>query len=397
MLTSDLVRSKVHGQYIKLRYVEETDAILLKTSKTIIDMFNYHINKSRGELEHCFNEAFEQSSINFTCKGFFRLLEDRSVFNSEAKEDPIVIREKLFLLSAQKRSEGTFDRKEILAEIATSLDLSSEEVEQCLFSDLKDNHRLVAFEEISSEKLLKRYNTSLAQATLLKATKLEIKIKEKNHLRYRQLFRAIKFRQLLYIISGNAQEGFSITLDGPISLFRSSQKYSLQMALFLPALLLCDNWQLKAKIMWKKRAEKIFNLDHKKKLHSHYSDTGMYFPPEMEVFAKRFMSIKSDWTISTECDFFEIESQQICIPDYIFTHTITQKKIYLEIFGFWRKSALEKRLQLINQQEKVIIAISDKMNVDEKATMDEHSHIYYYKSVLIPKEVIKKLEHLKGI
>jgi len=38
-------------------------------------------------------------------------------------------------------------------------------------------------------------------------------------------------------------------LDGPASLFSQSQKYGIRMANFLPALPLCDRWEMAATIL----------------------------------------------------------------------------------------------------------------------------------------------------
>ncbi|WP_372365926.1 DUF790 family protein [Candidatus Uabimicrobium sp. HlEnr_7] len=393
MLTSHLVRAKVRGQYMKLSYIKETDSSLLGVASTLINIYNYHQNKTKGELQNCFDDSFGQSSNNLITKGLFKLLEDRCQFEFYGKENPVELRQKLFVLASQKHQEGCFVRSEVIDEVVTSTNLPNENIRQLLFSDLKDNHVMVDFSDISSHNLLKRYNTALAQAILLKASKLEITIKDKERLRYRQLFRAIKFRQLLYAISGSAKNGFKIVLDGPINIFRSSQKYGLQMALFFPALLLCDRWQLRAEVEWKKQT-KIFRVDHKQNLHSHYPDTGMYFPEEMKVFVKRFSALASDWNISSHPDFLEMDSQQICIPDYVFTHKQKDISVYLEIFGFWRKSALEKRLQTNMHGKNIILAVSEKLNVSEKAALHMHESIYYYKSVLIPRAVLKMLNTL---
>ena len=393
MLTSHLVRTKVHGQYIKPSYIKETDSSLLNTAATLIDIYNHHRGKTKGELYGCFEECFGQSSNNIVNRGLYKILEDRCEFEFLAEQDPIALREKLFVLASQKHQSGHFVREEIVSQVVNEFKLPSENFDKLIFSDLKDNHVMIDFAEISAENLLRRYNTSLAQAILLKAHSLEITIKDKDPLRYRQLFRTIKFRQLLYTISGGVKSGFKIVLDGPMNLFRSSQKYGLQMALFFPALLLCDRWQLRAEVSWKKKT-KIFRVDHKQNLYSHYPDTGMYIPEEVKIFLERFSALESEWEISSHPDYIEMESQQICIPDYVFTHKTKGIVVYLEIFGFWRKSALHKRLQMDMHGKNILLAVSEKLDVGEKAELHNSKRVYYYKSVLIPKAVLEMLNTL---
>ncbi|BBM87012.1 DUF790 family protein [Candidatus Uabimicrobium amorphum] len=393
MLTSHLVRTKVHGQYIKPSYIKEADSSLLNTAVTLIDMYNHHRGKTKGELNSCFEECFGQSSNNIVNRGLYKILEDRCEFEFLAEQDPIALREQLFVLASQKHQSGCFVREEIISQVTEHLDLPSENFDKLIFSDLKDNHVMIDFAEISAENLLRRYNTALAQAVLLKADNLEITIKDKDPRRYRQLFRAIKFRQLLYTINGNVKNGFKIVLDGPMNLFRSSQKYGLQMALFFPALLLCDRWQLRTQVAWKKKT-KIFRVDHKQNLYSHYPDTGMFIPEEVKIFLERFSALQSEWDISSHPDYIEMESQQICIPDYVFTHKTKGIVVYLEIFGFWRKSALQKRLQMDMQEKNILLAVSEKLDVGEKAESHNSRYVYNYKTVLIPKAILEMLNSL---
>ena len=45
-------------------------------------------------------------------------------------------------------------------------------------------------------------------------------------------------------------EGYTFTIDGPLSLFTATNKYGLQIALFLPALLHCHDFRLDAELRW---------------------------------------------------------------------------------------------------------------------------------------------------
>ena len=49
-------------------------------------------------------------------------------------------------------------------------------------------------------------------------------------------------------IEGDADTGFTITIDGPTSLFKPSTRYGLAIAKLLPALLHVSKWSLKAKL-----------------------------------------------------------------------------------------------------------------------------------------------------
>ena len=74
----------------------------------------------------------------------------------------------------------------------------------------------------------------------------------------------------MHVINGNHADGYQITLDGPVSMFRLSQKYGIRMALFLPVLLQCDRWWMDAKVIMRGDAYYHFKLTDACELRSHY-------------------------------------------------------------------------------------------------------------------------------
>ena len=61
------------------------------------------------------------------------------------------------------------------------------------------------------------------------------------------VLRLVKFYRLLCEVETVAEGVYKLRLDGPLSLFLSTQKYGLQLALFLPAILLCKDFDLQAR------------------------------------------------------------------------------------------------------------------------------------------------------
>ena len=85
---------------------------------------------------------------------------------------------------------------------------------------------------------------------LLRSTGVTVQVYGETPARYRQLFRAIKFHRLICEIQPSGPEAYTLRLDGPLSLFSATQKYGLQLALFLPALLQCKRFELTATVRW---------------------------------------------------------------------------------------------------------------------------------------------------
>src|SRR5690606_29410133 len=100
------------------------------------------------------------------------------------------------------------------------------------------------------------------QAVLLRSVLVRAEVRGEKPARYRQLFRWLKFHRLLYRVEGTMAEGYAFQIDGPLSLFSATNKYGLQMALFLPALLLCRDYRLDAELRWGPRREpRTFHLE----------------------------------------------------------------------------------------------------------------------------------------
>ncbi|SNQ61068.1 hypothetical protein MNV_2290009 [Candidatus Methanoperedens nitroreducens] len=68
---------------------------------------------------------------------------------------------------------------------------------------------------------------------------------------YQDIFWKIKRLGLMYLI----QDG-KIIIDGPVSIFKMTEKYGTALAKLLPTIMKCSKWNLKASIMKKNNAGK---------------------------------------------------------------------------------------------------------------------------------------------
>ena len=250
MLTSDLLRARLHKGELRLGYLDSSDRTLREQATQLIAMFVAHVGQNRGTLDDALTELLGENTDYLLHRGLAKLLEDRAEFDTDSKVPPVTLRRRVFESSAAvhpvAREQGdrlhTVTRSAVLQQIAAEFSITVEQVERGLYADLKREQRLMSFESIEPTALLDRYNLALAQAVLYRATALQIEINEKDPQRVRQLFRFVKFFRLLCNIQRSASGGYLLTLDGPTSLFQQSTKYGLQLAEFLPALLLCDGW-----------------------------------------------------------------------------------------------------------------------------------------------------------
>ena len=169
------------------------------------------------------------------------------------------------------------------------------------------------------------------------------------------------------------KDGYILHIDGPLSLFSATNKYGLQMALFLPALLLCGDFRLDAELRWgPKRDPRTFHLDANDGLVSHYADTGTYVPAELIAFVDRFRQVAPAWELSEATDVLELGREGVWVPDYKFVHKATGVDVHVEVVGFWKRSSLDRLLRLLPDHgpSRYILAISEKFKVGEGA-LDE--------------------------
>ena len=176
-----------------------------------------------------------------------------------------------------------------------------------LFADLRDENRLLRFEDITAQRLIDRYNVALAQAVLLRSVLVRAEVRNEKPARYRQLFRRLKFHRLLYRVEGGMRDGYVFHIDGPLSLFSATTKYGLQVAWFLPALLHCEDFRLDAELRWgPKREPRAFHLESSDGLISHQADSGTYAPAELAAFVERFRQVAPDWELGESTDVLEL-------------------------------------------------------------------------------------------
>ncbi len=400
MLTSNLLRAKVWKGEIRPEYIVADDPELLGLAETLIESFEQHIGKPRHELETELKELLGTGTEFLLQRGLAKLLWDRCEFESPTAIDPLVLRQAVFAIAAKSRltNAGQINSENIYQELASQLELAEPiDIQQVLYADLKEEQHLTAFKKVKPDWLLKRYNVALAQAVLFRASELKVRVANQTVAVYRELFRRIKFFQLMYQVRGNSEVGYELELDGPMSLFKSCQKYGLQMANFLPTLLHCTEWSLNATVLWgKARVPKPFSLSHETGLEPYAWLTGQWQPEEMQFLKQRFDKVSTDWLLTEEPELFDLGGQGVLVPDYVFVHKPTGRRVLMEIFGYWRKGGLAKRLELLKEHgpQNVLLAVSEELHVDEERAGELPQEVYTYRTIPNAREVVERLDRM---
>ncbi len=403
MLTADLVQARVYRQQVRPRYIDTADEGNLALASELIDVFSAHEGRPRHELDRELKELLGTGTEFLLHRALAKLLLDRSAFDTEAEVEPMELRREVFEAAAAAYGKVHhesdphtfhFDRTSVLAQVAGRRELEASELERGLYADLKDEQILKRWKPCRPGWLLERYNVALAQGVLFKAAELEIRIDGGDVRQHRELFRKIKFFQLMHRVEGDGSTGYRIRLDGPMSVFKSSGRYGLQMAAFLPALLHFDRWSLKGRLLWgKKRRPLSFRLSPADGLKPYTRRTGQWQPDELTWLPEQFAKLDSEWQISTDAELVDLGGRGVLVPDYLFEHA-SGLRVFMEVFGFWNKGAIASRLELLRRHgpENLILALSKQLAAGREGLDELPGEVFVFRAAPIARKVLKLLE-----
>jgi len=402
MLTADLVRATRRGGQL---HVTPLGGKQRKRAEELAESYLGLTLANAGSAHHELKAAWTAVDVASNeaklAAGLLKLIEDACEFESESSIDPRTLRSELFTRSAEARRQQTeenpFVRERVLSEAGEPHGLGPEQVEQALYSDLKSQHRLLKTPELSALELLERYDLAQLQAVLLRAVKVDARVLCSAPEGYRELFRKLKFRRLLFRVQPEAAGGYHIEIDGPFSLFDSVTKYGLQLALTLPVLLAAQSLELEAKLRWGKAKTPLNFLLSRKTPHPEHEGRAR-LPDEVEALLEAFGAVRDGWKAEPAERILNLPGVGLCIPDIRFTHR-TGAVIFLEVLGYWSRDAVWQRVELVQKGlgEKLLFAASQRLRVSE-AVLEDHPSgaLYVYKGTLSAKAILERLERLRG-
>lgn len=472
MLTLQLLRVRTrNGAIYPLFCTREDDIELAK--KMIQEFEQTWKNKEKKAVLEDRISAMEESDAGSDYKlvrAFYALLERRCKFKSRESNsdndgetsstipiiDPPRIRKAVFEESSKRGFALTeLERVEIADSVASKLHLPSHDVVlKALWSDLDDNLILDYFDAIDPEALVGWYNLSLMQTLLFNCTKLDFYISGGSN--WKRVLRSVKRLGLMYHLQQPRQQEENriiCSLEGPLSLFKLTDRYGTLLAKLLPSIIFPldkkrevssgGEWHLDAWIVRKTMdGRKIYEFKISKNeipelmtdpfssipsssvtekeltgpsSSSLYNDYNNFDSAVEEKFAKRFEQAETGWRLTREPDPLVLSNGGAFIPDFMFEKY--NKKIYLEIVGFWTKEYLERKLQKLadifvsadnrkkgnnnNNNDKTDLLLFIAVNEDFACSKSSLSSIVpkgqliFYKNDTVPVKPI--LDYLKSI
>ena len=379
MLSLDLLRTttrrgNILPQFCSLNFGNGSDYEL---ASKIITYFEDSCKNNSGSTKGILLDkvtSLESEYDHKLVRGLFALLERRSQFANKIKNiDPVTIRRELFEESSSRGFAITVQgRQEIIENVAKKCSVSADDVNDVMWSDREENLILEEFDSIAPRNLLVSYNRSLAQTLLFRCTTLEFYVK--GGVYWKHVLRNVKRYGLMYHlqhakgVEEDGSESITCTLEGPLSLFKMTDRYGTAIAKLLPWIIKAPSWRISGSVIRKnEEGQKIYQfaisdkemqgiLDVPESLREHNSSNPGSKSHEFgeendfkydsileEKFEKAFIQRfdkKDDWKISREPDPLVADGKAM-IPDFVFERF--GRKVYFEIVGFWTKQYLENK------------------------------------------------------
>jgi uncharacterized protein len=403
MLTSELIRPRlrIQGSTLQVELVNEQDPSLQQTAQDLIYLLHSHTGQSQAAWEEAVR-TYEGTSVDYVLiRGLAKVLTDSATFIPLTTPlPPSILRERAFAYGPVFETPDMFHpatRQEVLQDVVDALGLSIEELDEMLFADRHASYRLTDVGPAwTPSTLLARYNLELARGTLYWASHITIEVSSN----YKDLWKYIKLFKLMFWAEPKQGGGYRIDLDGPISPFVSSTlRYGRQLAAFLPALFLCEQWRMHAYVYPPQgRGKMLYCLDHTSSLHSHFKRSGEFDSRLEADFAREFEQKvggkRGHWRLTRESEVLLL-GDTVMVPDFVLTDTRDEKRrILIELVGFWHPNYLRRKVEKVHAANcaHLLLLVYKGLNVTEEAFQDSASQVIFFQQKPVLKEVMEAVE-----
>jgi hypothetical protein len=403
MLTGELVKPRMRRREGRL-IIQRLDPKTERWQQTAADLIAL-VRSCSGQPQRVWVqvlEEYEGDRTDYTViRGLAKVLTDAATFTPlETTIEPEDLRARLFAAGPAFGAPDLFHQRtrgDLLAEAAADLGTSIDTLETLLYADRTAAYLMTdPGPEWTPDALITRYNLELARAALYWSDQMQVHIYDT----FKDFWRYLKLFKLMFWATP-VEGGYRVDLDGPISPFvRSTTRYGRQFAGFLPALLLCDRWQMAATVRPPQFGERLrYELDDSAPLTSHFRRSGD-FDSQMEAdfaaeFHAKFGDERGKWLLSRE-DEVLLLGDTVMIPDFAFTHKADGRRALVEIVGFWHPNYLRRKLEKVRAagRDDLILLVYEGVNLTPDALENVPAQVLYFKNKPVLKDVLAMVEQV---
>ncbi len=273
MLPQNLLRARRRRGTIRPLYAKEDK---LGLSKTLISVFEAHVDRKRGELRAALSRCEELGYNYKLVRGLAAVLEDRCIFQTRAFVNPAEARRAVFEEAGDGVVATEEERRRVLSAAAFRLGVSTKDLDTSLYADLWDEQVLSDFDAPTPQELLKEYNFALTLALLTQTRRIELTYKgvDMNLERVGETLG----RSRAHVAGGVS----TLTVERRLS--RRAGQRATALEELLSHLMLHEGWRLTAEVAQTSRSGKkyLFEL-------SRESEGGLVTPSDL----KRRMTVRA--------------------------------------------------------------------------------------------------------
>jgi predicted nuclease of restriction endonuclease-like RecB superfamily len=298
------------------------------------------------------------------------------------------LRHEITMEAQQLRTLASFNRSQALAVAAGKFNISAQEAEELLFSDLPGERRLNLPDPMPDPHTLAiSTNLALAQGLLRLASKITIEL----YGRARAVVKQVHLRRLLFTAKRSGLEGVRLEISGAFSLFRHTTMYGNALASILPALSWCNRFSLKANCVLRGRAV-VAELSSSDPIS--LGEPPREYDSKLEMrFVRDFSKSNLDWDIIREPEPVEAEGALI-FPDFALIHRRDpSRRFLLEIVGFWTPEYLQEKLRKLRSipHLPLVLCIDRSLNCGN-SDLPPHARVIWFKKKIDPQAVLAEIE-----
>ena len=352
MLKKEHILCKINSGNIKPRWFAPENPEHLVCAATLISLYQQALESrmSADELAMLAKNAIDSSPLSAMSAGLNKLLLDRCEFKAAAELDYPELRKELFKKSAEMLKAG------ILPQPLETPDI---------YGDLPGFEKIERISPVTPGELLNHFNLAQAQALLIYARTVTLKICDPDVSALRKVMKAVKFFRLLAKFVNPGKNCVEIDVSGPFALFGPTTKYAISLASLLPVVVNLKKWSIEAEILFRDKTLKL-KLNEKSRLSATQRAFATYLPEEIRMYHRLFAEKSTDWQIIGNTPFLDAGNQEIIFPDLSFQSNATGQIIHLELFHRWHAVQLQHRLELLaSHPELPLILGIDRAVADE--------------------------------
>ncbi len=375
MLTKDLLQYKIQNGQIHPQFVNPTDNQLLAIAEQLIAIFEASLNESRATLLESSKHIIDSTpGTPIVKRGLEKLLLDRTEFDTAPNEELIAFRHNLFTETSRLLSQEQFEdyadyQCKVLQITADKSPMEQTELSAKLYADLPSSQPVLTFNTLSAERLLHRYNAAQVQGLLLHCNTLTLKLADSMTAELRQLFKYLRFNQLLSTIRKEG-ELYEITVDGPLNLFYKTKRYGMNLANFFVAVLHQPKWELTAEIQFRNKRHSQLSLDESCGIKPISQQFLAYIPEDIQLFQKMLENKTDDWQVRPGSQLLPLAANSYCFTDYHLVHK-SGVETAIELFHPWHQGHLIARLNTLAEQKDVSLILGVSKELEKNPLIAE--------------------------